>query len=273
MAKQVQLKAKSRTETGKGVAKRLRAAGVVPGVVYGAKVQPLAVTVTTDDLQTILEEHGTGGNVLVDLQVEQDGKTANRLALIQDVQQHPFQDRILHVDFREVSATEKLRTAVPVRAIGEPAGVKTGGGVLEFVMRELHVECLPQDLPDVIEVNVEAMEIGQSISVAQVAAPKGVAVLDSKDLAVFIVAAPMAEEEATPAEAVPGEPEVIGAKPAEGEEGAEGEAKPAAGKAEAGKAGAAAAPAAAGAKGAAPAAGAKGAAAAAPAAKPEAKKK
>ncbi len=270
MAKQLQLKAKSRTEIGRTQVKRLRAAGVVPGVVYGHHSQPLSVTVTVDDLAAVLE-HGAHGHVLVDLQVEQDGKTSNRLALVQEVQQHPFQDRVLHVDFREVSATEKMRTTIPIRAVGEPAGVKTGGGVLEFVMRELHVECLPKDLPEVIEVNVEALEIGQSISVGGIQAPAGVTILDGKDMAVFIVAAPMAEEEATTAEGGTAEPEVIGAKKEEGEEGAEGEkkaeaGKPAAGKAEAGKS-------AAGKEAAKPAAGKADAKAAAPAAKPDAKKK
>jgi large subunit ribosomal protein L25 len=89
--------------------------------------------------------------------------------LIQEVQHHPYEDTVLHIDFHEVLATEKLRTRVPVRPVGEPAGVKNGGGVLEYVMRELHVECLPQDLPDVIEVNVEKLEIGQSIHIGDIA--------------------------------------------------------------------------------------------------------
>jgi large subunit ribosomal protein L25 len=273
MAKQVQLKAKTRNVIGKGPVKRLRAGGVVPAVVYGAHAQPLNIAVAFDDLEKVLH-HATGENVLVDLQVEDGGQTKNRLALIQEVQHHPVEDLILHVDFHEVSATEKLRTNVPVRPAGEPVGVKTGGGVLEYVMRELRVECLPKDLPDVIEVNVEKLEIGQSIHVSDVAAPAGVTLLDDKGQPVFIVVAPIAEEVAeAPAEG-PTEPELIGAKPAEGEEGEEGEAKPA-GKAEAGK------PAAAGKAEAKPAAGAAGkeakpeakpAAGKAPAGKPEAKK-
>jgi len=159
----------------------------------------------------------------VDLQVEEDGKTNNRLTLIQEVQHHPFEDTILHIDFHEVLATEKLRTSVPVRPIGEPAGVKTGGGVFEFVMRELHVECLPQDLPDLIEVNVEKMEIGSSIHVGEITPPNGVVLLDDKGQTVFLVAAPITEEELaamTEAAAAPSaEPEVLTAKKEEGEEG------------------------------------------------------
>ena len=266
MAKQVQLKASKRIESGRGPVTRLRATGVVPGVVYGPHTEPVIVTVSRDALSEVLA-HAIGGNVLVDLQVEEDGKTVNRLALIQDVQQHPYKDTILHVDFREVSATKKMRTTVAVRPLGEPAGVKTGGGVLEFIMRELHVECLPKDLPDVIEVNVEKMEIGENLHISDIAAPAGVALLDPKGQAVFIVAAPIAEEvAATPAEGAAGQPEVIGAKKVEGEEGAaeggekkaEGGKTAAAGKAEAKPAGKA---------------DAKAGAATAAAVKPEAKKK
>jgi large subunit ribosomal protein L25 len=237
MAKQIQLKAKPRTETGKGPVKQLRLRGSIPGIVYGAHTQPLNIAIDSDDFQKALH-HATSENVLVDLQVEEAGKTSNRLALIQEVQHHPVTDSVLHVDFHEVSATEKLRTAVPVRAIGEPAGVKTGGGILEYVMRDLRVECLPKDLPEVIEINVEALQIGQGIHVGDIKAPPGVTLLDQKEQAVFIVAAPITEEELAAmteaAAATTAEPEVIGAKPEEGEEAAvaEGEAKP---KAEAGK--------------------------------------
>jgi large subunit ribosomal protein L25 len=278
MAKQVQLKAKMRTETGKGPVKRMRSAGVVPGVVYGPKTKPVSVTVDLEALGDVLA-HATSGNVLVDLAVEADGKTVEHLALIQDVQHHPFRDEVLHVDFREVSATEKMRTTVSVRPVGEPAGVKTGGGMLEFVLRELNVECLPKDLPDVIEINVEKLEIGESLNVGAITPPAGVTLIDPKDRAVFTVAAPMAEEVEATAEAGPAEPEVIGEKKAEGEEGeAPAEGKAAAAKPEAGKGEAKPAAGAAPAKGAA-AAPAKGAAAPAAAAKPaaagkpEAKKK
>lgn len=245
MAKQVPLKAKARTETGKTAIKHLRRQDAIPGIVYGAHTKPLTITVGVKDFEKAVH-HASSENVLVDLQVDEAGKTSSRLALIQDVQHHPVTDQVLHVDFHEVSATEKLRTGVPVRAIGEPAGVKTGGGVLEFVMRELRVECLPKDLPDIIEVNVEKLEIGQSIHVGEITPPAGVTLLDDKGQAVFIVAAPTAEEEPVAAvEGAPTEPELIGAKKEEGEEGAEaapagkGEAKPGAkpeaAKAEAGK--------------------------------------
>jgi len=274
MAQKLQLKVKSRTEMGKDAVKRLRAQGVVPAVIYGAHTKPMNVAVALTDLERALH-HASSENVLVDLQMDEDGKTHNRLALIQEVQHHPYEDTILHIDFHEVKATEKLRASVPVRPVGEPAGVKTGGGILEYVMRELHVECLPKDLPELIEVNVEKLEIGQSIHVGDMVVPSGVALLDDKNQTVFLVVAPITEEELaamTEAAAAPAaEPEVITAKKEEGEEGvvAEGEAKP---KAEPGKP-EAKAPAAAGkVEGKAPAAAAPGKApAAGAAAKPEAK--
>ena len=286
MAQKVQLKAKSRAEIGKGAVKRMRDQGSVPGVIYGAHMKPMNVMVAVKELERALQS-ATSENVLVDLQVEEGGKTNNRLTLIQEVQHHPYKDTLLHIDFHEVLATEKLRTSVPVRPIGEPAGVKTGGGVFEFVMRELHVECLPQDLPDLIEVNVEKMEIGSSIHVGEITPPNGVVLLDDKGQTVFLVAAPITEEELAAmteaAAATPStEPEVLTAKKEEGVEGAvvEGEAKAEAGKTDA------KAPAAAGkaegkapvagkapAGGKAPAAGAAGKAEAKPAGgKPEAKK-
>ena len=292
MAQKVQLKAKTRAEIGKGAVKRMRSQGAVPAVIYGAHSKPVNLTIGAEELEKAL--HGaTSENVLVDLTVEEGGKTNKHLALIQEVQHHPYEDTILHIDFHEVVATEKLRANVPVRPIGEPAGVKTGGGILEYVMRELRVECLPQDLPEVVEVNVEVLEIGQSIHVGDVTPPKGVTLLDDKGQTVFLVAAPITEEELaamTEAAAAPSaEPEVITAKKEEGEEGAavEGEAKP---KAEEGKADGKApatgkaegkTPAAGKAEGKAPAAGAPGKspaeaaggkAGAKPAGKPEAKK-
>jgi large subunit ribosomal protein L25 len=292
MAQKVQLKAKTRTEIGKGAVKRMRSQGAVPAVIYGAHSKPVNLAIALEELEKAL--HGaTSENVLVDLMVDEGGKTNKRLALIQEVQHHPYEDTILHIDFHEVVATEKLRANVPVRPIGEPAGVKTGGGILEYVMRELRVECLPQDLPEVLEVSVEVLEIGQSIHVGGITPPKGVTLLDDKGQTVFLVAAPITEEELaamTEAAAAPSaEPEVITAKKEEGEEGvaAEGEAKaedgktdakaPAAGKVEgkapaAGKTPATGKAPAAGAAGKVPAAAAGGKGDAKPSAKPEAKK-
>lgn len=227
MAKQILLKAVARAEAGKSQVKKLRRQGMVPAVIYGPHTSPRNLAVRALDLDRVLQS-ATGENVLVNLQVEGGEAAGNHLALIQEVQHHPVNDALLHVDFREVSATEKMRTAVPVRPVGEAAGVKTGGGILEMLVRELRVECLPADLPDVIEVNVERLQIGQSIHVGEITPPPGVTLLDDKDQPVFLVVAPITEEEEAaigqPAEMA--EPEVIGAKKEEAEAATEGEKKP-----------------------------------------------
>lgn len=240
MAKQIQLIATARTETGKAPAKRMRSSGMIPAVIYGTQKDPLSLSVPAKAFGMAMQ-HGSSENVLVDLKVDQAGQTENRLALIQEVQHHPVSDEILHIDFHEVSATETLRTDVPVRAVGEPIGVKNSGGILEYVMRELRVECLPQDLPEAILVNVEALDLEDTIHVREITPPTGVTLLDDAEQAVFLVAAPITEEEEAALGAAPaaGEPEVIGEKKEEGEaapakaEEGKAEGKPAAGKGEA----------------------------------------
>ena len=191
--KSVALKAYPRSQVQRAEVTKLRAKGLVPATIYGRQAKPQNLEVNYKELSDLLH-HSVSENLLVDLSVETDAR-AKRLALVQDIQHHPLSGKVLHIDFHEVLATEKLRTSVPVRPVGEPSGVKNGGGVLEFVMRELHVECLPQDLPDLIEVNVEKMEISQSIHVGDITPPDGVTLLDDKGQTVFLVAAPITEEE------------------------------------------------------------------------------
>jgi large subunit ribosomal protein L25 len=234
---QVALKANYRKTTRRGEVKKLRATGVVPGVVYGAHTKPLSVEVTGKDLEKVL--HGAASeNVLVELDLAGGAAADKRLAMVQEVQHDHLSGKVLHVDFHELKADEKFTASVPVHPVGEAAGVKTSGGVLEYAMRYLHVRCLPKDLPEQINVDVAKLEIGQAIHVSEVTMPAGVEALDRKDLPVFIVVAPQVEEEAaaTPAEGAATEPEVITAKKAEGEEGAAEAGKGEKPKAEAGKA-------------------------------------
>ena len=235
---QVALKANYRKTTRRGEVKKLRAAGVVPGVVYGAHTKPLSVEVSGKELGKVLHS-STSENVLVELDLAGGAAAEKRLAMVQEVQHDHLTDTVLHVDFHELKADEKFTARVPVHAVGEATGVKNSGGVLEFAMRYMHLRCLPKDLPDQISVDVTKLEIGQTIHVGEVALPAGVETLERKDLPLFIVVAPQVEEEAaTPVEGAATEPEVITAKKAEGEEGAaeEGKGEKPKGKAEAGKA-------------------------------------
>jgi large subunit ribosomal protein L25 len=178
--------------------------------------------------------HGSSSeSVLVDLMVETEGgTTTKKMALIREVQHDPLRDTIEHVDFHQVEENKKLRVEVPVHEIGEAVGVRTGGGILDHALRALRVECLPKDLPERIDVDVSALEVGQAIHVGEVKLPAGVTVLNAKELPVFMVLLPTVEEEVKPgAEGAPTEPEVIREKKdVEGEAGAAPEKKDAAKK-------------------------------------------
>jgi large subunit ribosomal protein L25 len=142
--------------------------------------------------------------------------------MIQEVQHHPIQRQILHVDFHAVSATEKITAEVPIETIGEPIGVKTSGGLLEHNLRDLEVECLPGDLPNRIEVDVTSLDINQSIHVKDLKLPPGVEAVTDGDLTVVAVSAARVEEEPEALGATPAAPEVITAKkPEEGAGAAE----------------------------------------------------
>jgi len=192
------LLADKREGTGKGVARKLRAAGRVPAVLYGVGVESTALSVDAKDLFHLLHT-GAGTNVLVDLEV--DGNA--HLALPRDVQRDHIRGRYVHVDFLAVRADAKITLSVPVRVIGESPGVKLGG-VLEHHLWDLQVECLPADVPDAIDADISTLEeIGTSLKVADLPVPEGVTILTSPDESVVAVQqpqAPVVEEEVEAAE-------------------------------------------------------------------------
>src|SRR5579872_1568892 len=146
--KAVSLKAYPRKQVQRAEVKKLRTAGRVPATIYGRHAQPQNLEVDFEEITDLLH-HSVSENVLVDLSVENDSR-AKRLALVQEVQHHPLNAQVLHVDLHEVVETEKVTVQVPVETTGEAAGVKTGGGTLEHVMHKLKVRCLPKDLPEQI---------------------------------------------------------------------------------------------------------------------------
>jgi large subunit ribosomal protein L25 len=218
MAKQVKLKAEPRTVTGRAAARRLKARGVVPAVVYGGKEKSQPLQVSARDLNKMLS-HAAGENILVELEIA--GQKAPRTALLQEVQHSPVGGDILHVDFHAISMDEKITADVPLEPTGIANGVKNFGGLLEQNLRSLTIECLPRDLPDKLTADVSALNIGDSIHVRDIKLPSGVVAKVNPDLTAFSVMAPTAEEEpvAAEAEAAAG-PEVITAKKEEGEEAA-----------------------------------------------------
>jgi large subunit ribosomal protein L25 len=229
--KSVALKAYPRSQVQRAEVKKLRAAGRVPATIYGRQAPPQNLEVISKEFAELLH-HSLSENLLVDLSVENDPR-ARRLALVQDIQHHPLDGKVLHVDFHEVAENEKVTVQVPVETTGEAAGVKVGGGVLEHVLFKLKVRSLPKDLPEQIVVDVNALEIGKSIHLGDIVAPPGVEILGDKHISVVAVAAPRAEEEAVAAEAAPaaGDVEMTKEKKEEGAEGAapaKGDAKAAA---------------------------------------------
>jgi large subunit ribosomal protein L25 len=214
MAKQVKLKAERRSATGRSAARKLKARGVVPAVIYGAKDKPQPLQLSERDISAMLS-HASGENILVELEI--DGDQSGRLALVQEIQHSPVRGDVLHIDFHAVSMDEKIHAEVPVEGIGTANGVKNFGGLLEQNLRALAIECLPRDLPDRIVVDVSALNIGDSIHVRDLQLPPGVTTRVQLDLTAFSVLAPAVEEEPVAAVATAAEPEVITEKKAEGE--------------------------------------------------------
>ncbi len=212
------LTASPRTDTGKGVARKLRSSGQVPAIIYGSRRDPQPLALNARELEKLLE-HISAENTVIELTA--DGRTAR--TLIREIQRHPFKHEVLHVDFQELVAGEKVTVEVPIVYVGTPAGVRDGG-ILDQIRHELTVEADPTLLPEHFEVDVSGLTIGHALYVRDVRVPDGVSIQDDPDSPVALVAAPRAE---TPVEAMPAvegavpeaapEPELI-RKPKEGDE-------------------------------------------------------
>jgi large subunit ribosomal protein L25 len=229
--KSVPLNAFPRSLGRRSGAKKLRASGRIPAVIYGRQEdKPQSLEVSAKEMEELVH-HSASENLLVDLSVKDD-KKPKRLALVQEVQHHPLNGAVLHVDFHEVSETEKVTIMVPVETVGEAAGVKNGGGVLEHVLFKLKVRALPKDLPEQINIDVSSLELNRSIHIGEVKAPEGVEILGDKNIPVVSVKVPRTEaEETAEAEAgaaAAGDVEMIKEKKEDGEEAPKGADKGAA---------------------------------------------
>ncbi len=208
MAKQFKLSATPRVESGRNAVKKVRARGSVPAIIYGGTEVPHNLEINRREIEKILA-HAVGENLLVELQIAAKDKTTHRLSLIQEIQHHPVRGDILHVDFQAVSATETIQVEIPLEAVGEAAGVKTGGGLLEQSLRGLLVECLPQNLPDVIRMDVTALVVGAAYHVKDLVLPEGVRAVTDPELTVFRVSEPTVAPEPGTSLEEPSAPEVI----------------------------------------------------------------
>jgi large subunit ribosomal protein L25 len=207
------LGASARINGGKGAARALRREGRVPAVIYGHGREPQALSVATRELEKLLSQIAAGSTVI---ELDLDGRGAR--TLIREIQRHPVKRSILHVDFLELVAGERISVRVPLVYVGTPEGVRVGGGMLDQVLHEVEIEADPADIPNHIDVDVSAMQIAQALHVGDLPLPAGVTALDDAALTVCTVQAPRVEEAAAE-EPTGAEPEVI--RKAKLEEGAE----------------------------------------------------
>ena len=213
---EIVVNATNRPDRGKNAARRLRRRGLVPGIVYGGKAGNLAVAVDPKALQRVLRSEA-GRNTILKLDIADHGPTN---AILKNWQVDPVKESFLHADFYRIAMDVAIRVTVPIHVVGEARGVKVDAGILELVIREFEVECLPGDIPERIDVDVTDLGINQSLRVSDVPAPPKVKVLQAADQVVVHVisvkeeeapvaaAAPVAEGEAAAA-APTAEPEVI----------------------------------------------------------------
>jgi large subunit ribosomal protein L25 len=209
MSKVTAIAAQPRSDKGTRASRRLRNEGLVPAVLYGHGETPAMLSVTARDLENLLRHGGHGL-----LNVECNGKTES--AVIKEVQFDTFGVHPLHVDFSRVSAGERVRTEVEVVLKGTSPGV-ANGGVLNFMMHSLEIECPAENILEQLPINISGLELNKSILVKDVKLPEGMKILNDPDVVVVAVAPPVAEAETAPSEAGVAEPEVIRreAKPAE----------------------------------------------------------
>ena len=222
------LKVETREGTGKRIAKDLRKKALIPAVAYKAGEKSLSLQLPLGDMDEVLHTKA-GENVIITLKIAGPAKAKDKTVVIKEIQRDPIKGEILHVDFNEISLTEMLKVNVPLMSKGESSGVKKDGGVLEHIIWELQVECLPTDIPEKIELDVTSLNIGDAIYVKNIVLPEGVKVLNDPELIAFIVKPPKVEApKVEEVEETGVEPELIRKKKEEEapEEGAKKEESP-----------------------------------------------
>lgn len=195
---QQELSVKLRERTGKGVARKLRSEGLIPGVFYGHKTEPVALSLNPVELRKILNSV-SGCNTLITLKFE-GKKEKDRVALLKDLQVSPLRRDYIHADLYEVLMDEKITARIPIHFVGKATGVKEGG-IEQHLRRELDIRCLPGNLIDFVEVDVASLAIGDSIHVRDVKLSEGIEVLDPAGDTIVSIVAPTVEKVVTPEEA------------------------------------------------------------------------
>ncbi|TEU07720.1 MAG: 50S ribosomal protein L25, partial [Candidatus Aminicenantes bacterium] len=220
------IKAEKRDVFGKNASRRLRREGMIPAILYGGDVSNVPLTLRKQDVFMILRSD-TGENTV--FQVSFDSEI--RDVMIKELQRDPVTDEILHADFVHIAMDKVIQVSVPLVSVGEAVGVKTEGGFVDFITREVEVECLPKDIPEHIEIDISDLHLRQSHKAEDITLPEGVKLITSSDTILVLIEVPLKEEEIEVEEeeeeviAEEEEPEVIGKEKPEKEEEATEEKK------------------------------------------------
>ena len=198
------LGAETRADRGKGYARKLRAAGRVPGIVYGHGREPQSLSVVARDLDKLLSSIAVSSTV-----VELGLGGATTKTLIREIQRHPFKKMIMHIDFQELVAGEKVIVDLPLVFVGIPEGVRLSGALLEQILHKIEVLVDPANIPNHVDVDVSHLAMGHSLHIRDLKLPAGVEVLSDEDATICAVIAPRAAVEAAAAEGAVAEPELI----------------------------------------------------------------
>jgi large subunit ribosomal protein L25 len=205
----VEISVERRTATGKGAVRKLRAVGQVPAVLYGPKRTAAHVTIDAEQFEHRLG-HLEGSHLIRILHAGgTDAELHERMVLLREMQRHPVTGRVLHADFYEVDLTERIAVSIPIHYVGKAVGV-VGGGILQPILRELEVECLPTEIPEFVEVDVTPLGIHEAIHVADLKLPEGVEPIGESTRTLVTVLPPTVE--AKPAEAAEAAPEAAAAE-------------------------------------------------------------
>ena len=232
----VTLHAKKREETGKIAVRKIRKEGLIPAVCYKDGKKAINLKVKVRDLYDALHTKA-GGNVLIALKIT--GEKSDKTVILKEMQSDALHGDVIHVDFNEISLTKEIKVKVPVTTHGEAKEVTKEGGVIEHIVWEIDVECMPTSIPEKFEIEIAEMKIGDSVQVKDLKVPEGVKVLNDAELVVLTAKPPAKEEvvEEVPGEEEAAEPEIIakGKKPEEEEVVEEGAPPPKEAKKEAKK--------------------------------------
>lgn len=207
----IELKASTRAGIGKGSARALRRDGNIPAILYGPKTEPVLLSVNTKEIEQVLKK-GKIGHTLFHLTIQNNGETSTRSAMIKEMQKHPVSRNFLHADFYEFSMDRKLRVRIPVVTKGIPLGIDKGG-MLQIIRREVEVLCLPNEIPEKIEIDVSGLDVGESVHVNDLPREGNIEIPAEVNFTVVTVVGAKAEKpEAAEGEEAAAEPEAEAAE-------------------------------------------------------------